>query len=58
MCVVYRMEWNICYAIPDGFETSMFGAIEQGEAASVAFFNRWQEEVLYIASVMDIFSHV
>ncbi len=40
---------GVCYAIPDGdadFDCGMFGAIERGEAASIEFFNKWQEEVI------------
>ncbi len=38
---------DVCFAIPEGgFDTSMFGAIEKGEAASVEFFNKWHEEVV------------
>ena len=44
------MVQDICYAIPEGdanFDCGMFGAIERGKAASIEFFNKWQEEVIH-----------
>ncbi len=44
-CLCHQVPRDVLCAIPDGFDTSLFGAVEQGEAAAADFFRRWQEDV-------------
>ena len=39
------MQREVSCAYPEGFDTGMFGAVSQGEAKAVEFFNLWVDTV-------------
>ncbi len=36
---------EVCFAVPEGLDDSMFRSVDKGEKDSEEFFNKWQEQV-------------
>ena len=43
---VAKVSHDVCYAIPDGQDDSMFGVVARGESAAIDFFEKWNDEVI------------